>query len=593
MPFRYSGTEQQSFSRWDPNNSVADEFLRLIGDLLSPGTVEPASPPRQSPAHSIYGSERLAVKSPVEEGTEEGSDWDERADEQWSDSSNPLSITPPPTPVAMVQAPPLVSVAWMLGIHSLNTEAPASAEQQKSVEKVAADLRLTATAQPFIPAALETPPSIAATQIDSFVPPNAIEAREAVTSGRIQNVDSHPLQAAPSQLPSQPTVEAQRFENQPVPQELAPTALVAASRDGKRREAPVAFRISVALPDQMKTGAAPKDSEQSMTPTPVVESPQLPTKISGVRSPAEAPRTMPLTFQPEKSGSISEVQPSVPVNEAAADGRADVEDVTKPPLRSNAQTAVVEQPAASREGTFRDEHVNAYPVQKISSSRNSPSQPEPTAEKSDGPHLEAVARVRSSAGNESPPFSVPQSSPPKTEAPADVAPLRPTAVVLDPEPTPIQKPRAPHAVKEISLALPSGQDIEVRVREHAGAVQVSVHTEDRDVRAALRQDLAELVSRLENRGLSTEVAEGPGQPIKSSDRSGSQPALESTAEHPMEAPTRIARPQEGSALMDNSGQQKQQNQRTPWELLMEHTRPRGASTDEWRAILESEQWQTN
>jgi hypothetical protein len=158
--------------------------------------------------------------------------------------------------------------------------------------------------------------------------------------------------------------------------------------------------------------------------------------------------------------------------------------------------------------------------------------------------------------------------------------------LLQPEPQAQAKPRPATQLKEIALSVGAGtgDDVQVRVRQRLGAVQVSIHTSDSDVRTAIRQDLGDLMASLERRGFSPEPVSYP--------RDGGSPGdANSPRGERTEGPTRLLEAQSSFARGDDpEGHQRQQNPRTPWEVLMQ-SRPRRLANDEWTDIMEAAQWQ--
>ena len=62
-------------------------------------------------------------------------------------------------------------------------------------------------------------------------------------------------------------------------------------------------------------------------------------------------------------------------------------------------------------------------------------------------------------------------------------------------------------VREISVRLPAecGERVEIRVKEQAGDVRITVHAREGELVKALRQDLPDLMGKLEQRGVSAEI----------------------------------------------------------------------------------------
>ncbi|MCZ2148359.1 MAG: flagellar hook-length control protein FliK [Bryobacterales bacterium] len=139
--------------------------------------------------------------------------------------------------------------------------------------------------------------------------------------------------------------------------------------------------------------------------------------------------------------------------------------------------------------------------------------------------------------------------------------------------------------KQITLPLDSAgmRDIEVRLVDQGGRVQVSVHSPDREVRSTLRANLEELIGSLETRGIRAEMAVRGGE--------ASQSSLSDAAG------TRESRPMGPSDLSPaaprdfDASRQQQHQQRTPWLLQTESKRPAPRNADAWQQVLEAS-WQT-
>ncbi|MCC6340640.1 MAG: flagellar hook-length control protein FliK [Bryobacterales bacterium] len=139
--------------------------------------------------------------------------------------------------------------------------------------------------------------------------------------------------------------------------------------------------------------------------------------------------------------------------------------------------------------------------------------------------------------------------------------------------------------KQITLPLDSVgmRDIEVRLFDQGGHVQVSVHSPDREIRGALRANLEELIGSLETHGIRAEMAGGREPSPSSPSHAGSAREMSLKDDSGLlQATTRD---------FDASRQQQQQQQRTPWLPQTESRKPAPRSADAWQQALEAS-WQT-
>lgn len=139
--------------------------------------------------------------------------------------------------------------------------------------------------------------------------------------------------------------------------------------------------------------------------------------------------------------------------------------------------------------------------------------------------------------------------------------------------------------KQITLPLDSVgmRDIEVRLLDQGGRVQVSVHSPDREIRGTLRANLEELIGSLEIHGIRAEMAGGREPSSSSPSDAGSAREMWLKDDSGLlQATTRD---------FDASRQQQQQQQRTPWLPQTESKKPAPPSADAWQQVLEAS-WQT-
>jgi hypothetical protein len=115
---------------------------------------------------------------------------------------------------------------------------------------------------------------------------------------------------------------------------------------------------------------------------------------------------------------------------------------------------------------------------------------------------------------------------PRTAAPEARPPVREAASATPAvEPTVDPPVGNPAPLRDLAFRLEGASEaVDVRLSERGGSVQVSVHTADADLAGALRQNLDELSSRLEARGVSAETAplKAVAEPSRAAD-AGNQP----------------------------------------------------------------------
>jgi hypothetical protein len=129
--------------------------------------------------------------------------------------------------------------------------------------------------------------------------------------------------------------------------------------------------------------------------------------------------------------------------------------------------------------------------------------------------------------------------------------------------------------------------IEVRLKETAGQVQVSVHSPRPDLREALREDLPVLVGSLEKHGVSAESR------IPPSETGGAEWRPEGSGESPRE-PIRAVGASEFSGSDPNSGDasERRQNQqgREHRDQMEQHQRQAKNGKPDWKKALEEHIW---
>jgi hypothetical protein len=138
--------------------------------------------------------------------------------------------------------------------------------------------------------------------------------------------------------------------------------------------------------------------------------------------------------------------------------------------------------------------------------------------------------------------------------------------------------------KQITLPLDSAgmRDIEVRLVDRGGNIQVSVHSPDREVRSTLRANLQDLIGSLETHGIRAESIARAGEPSQAA-LSDAANARESSPMGPSELPAASGREFDAS-------RQQQQQQRHPWLVPTDSKKPGPQDADAWQEALEAS-WQ--
>jgi hypothetical protein len=166
----------------------------------------------------------------------------------------------------------------------------------------------------------------------------------------------------------------------------------------------------------------------------------------------------------------------------------------------------------------RSENSNAAPQTEAAGQDRSPnsevaSEAQPSVAKKPSPEAAQRGDTGSSAGEvaQTQPSAVApaelawQSQPARSLGEIAPAPSAPAGSALPADQAPVPAPSAP--AREISVIIPGTdrQGVEVRVVEQAGALRVAVRTPDVNLADNLRQDLNQLVSRLEEKGYRAET----------------------------------------------------------------------------------------
>lgn len=129
-------------------------------------------------------------------------------------------------------------------------------------------------------------------------------------------------------------------------------------------------------------------------------------------------------------------------------------------------------------------------------------------------------------------------------------PVAPAAAVLDPEPTPSVRPQN----IDLKIAGADNSQVDVRISQRAGDVQVTVRTPDGDLAQSLRQHLPELSDRLSQSGVSGDL----WQPQTA--QAANTGSNDTDSRHPDDAQTQQqGQGQHPRGNSNHNGQQQQQN----------------------------------
>lgn len=176
-------------------------------------------------------------------------------------------------------------------------------------------------------------------------------------------------------------------------------------------------------------------------------------------------------------------------------------------------------------------------------------------------------------------------------APAGPQPARdpeaPRAAALPSELAAELAPPPPEPARPLSFALrsPDLPEVRIRLREHAGQVELTVHSNDTAMRSALRDNLQELVTNLDRHGYSAEPA-SPGGDRKR------EPAGHETAEPGLpEIRLREAEPaaERGTVGEDRSGSGDANREEWMWRRFAQDRSKRAGRA--WNSFLQENAWQ--
>lgn len=145
---------------------------------------------------------------------------------------------------------------------------------------------------------------------------------------------------------------------------------------------------------------------------------------------------------------------------------------------------------------------------------------------------------------------------------------------------------ATHALTESrQIRLPienSPEGLEVRIREQAGNIEVSVVSQDQNLRTRLQSNLQDLVASLEGKGIAADV--------RSAEPVHHNPAIEAADLHRDLAVAQSAETDSSSQQNSTSQDQRDSPQRSPWDQPKDDRRRRDSAAEAWMNILEEIKW---
>jgi len=246
------------------------------------------------------------------------------------------------------------------------------------------------------------------------------------------------------------------------------------------------------------------------------------------------------------------VKPQISSQTASAhfDGHPTPQEEGAPPLRVEEKSSTYfseEEPGQSNAG--KDDRVSS-PVQSRESG-----------------HVWTSSRVPTQ----------PDLQPESNDSVAEATPVEPIE-----EPAPAVP--ASRTVRQLRLSVettPAGSPVELRLHQRPDGVEVSVHSQDSQVRDSLRTGLSDLVNNLEKQGVSSEML----HPLRSNlPENSSEPSAHRARTDEFASP--VAEASESEARDDTH-----RRQREPlWESGGDQRRRRDQQPDAWQKYLEEYTW---
>jgi hypothetical protein len=327
--------------------------------------------------------------------------------------------------------------------------APAVGQREELAPAPRPDLRTELPARQTTPAGQWREPAfrveLAETGAVQAAPAGGVQARSASLA---QPAVERPL---PEQQGAQPVVEGARVEK-PAPLEPA--------RPQGRSEPPA-----------VAAGPSPKEAQPAPGQPPAAIERAVAGREAIERDSAAQPAAARQTVAPPQSGDR-------PRNQAAPDGRNHENNSPDSPRPER-------QPARRAEELMPPPHETGYAKTQPGAAPAAAEAGRPPESLRNGPPRDAAPR-----------FAEPRPEAPRASAPRAVE-----------ETTPAQR----QPLRDLSIQVPNrsaqeaGGNIELRISERAGKVQVAVHTGDPALKDSLRQHLPELVSKLEETGYRAET----------------------------------------------------------------------------------------
>jgi hypothetical protein len=255
-------------------------------------------------------------------------------------------------------------------------------------------------------------------------------------------------------------------------------------------QAPVAFGVTIAHP-------------QDPSPPPAQTEPQAVVQDS---APAPAPKAAPVTAQ---SHSVLRTKTA----ELPSTAPGPTTSTSKPELQPEPNGNSQQQPQHSSKEKDSKGSTSDSSHKTTATARESDTAA-PTSQPGSAPKVDTAAPV-ATTHVQSPNTYVHGVSVNKSDPSAVVSPAH-TAAVSEPPATPVVRP---HAI-DLKVGEPGNGQVDVRIAQRAGDVEVTVRTPDTDLAQSLRQHLPELSDRLGQAGIHGDVWQPASAQASAGDTNG-------------------------------------------------------------------------
>jgi hypothetical protein len=258
--------------------------------------------------------------------------------------------------------------------------------------------------------------------------------------------------------------------------------------------------------------AAPQETAKAMVSTQLPAAPPSPAAVPAAGAPAESARpdelTPPVTERASSAAAQARPKPFTPGPSGAT---ARLSFSAAAPVRAEGPTPT-QNGAPHEEGNHSDQRSG--PAIEPPAARPEQASPAPRSddavEPAKGPRVEQAAAVE-----------LPPATPAAQAAPSAPAP-RPAQPAGPPQRGEAEaaRPAAPARVISLRVSDAGQERVELHVTERAGEVHVAVRTADVNLASSLRENLSDLVQRLEHTGFHAETwRPGPGASASAQDSS--------------------------------------------------------------------------